>query len=136
MGVPIGAIFNAINGCEFLSMLLKMTEAACQNSGLFDLNTTYPIIKNAKVTIEFEAYPRDPEKETLVVPIPIPTKETEPREPLKAYRLEEALQGVGSEIAPDDIRQRYDIPIPTPTRDAVGIVERLKSIGKKSNDPR
>lgn len=130
MGQAITRPYNAINGAELAEIILHQMRKKMDDSGHFALQVTYPWIKNLKWTLEFTSYPREPETEKLSGEIPIETGRI-PTEPQKTYQMTGELQGIGSEVSPDDVREQNEIGVPTPVRESTGIVERLlKAAGR------
>lgn len=124
--------YNALNGAELLEIALKKMREAAEQSGHFDLMLTYPVIHSLKAKIWFEAYPIDPPTREVEVEVPVPSQKPDPKKPFKAYQAEGELQGVGSEVAPDEVRSNFGLGVPTPVRESAGIVERLMdAVGKR-----
>lgn len=132
MPEPLTKAYNGINGAELLEIVVAKLRQECQQSGHFELMLTYPVIQNLKVTVSFSAYPLDPPERTVEVQVPAPSQKPDPKKPLKDFRVEGELRGVGSEVSPDQVRADYGLGVPTPVRESSGIVDRLmEAVGKK-----
>jgi hypothetical protein len=84
-------------------------------------------VKDLKWKITMVVYPHDPEKLEVEGTIPIATVyQPDPQGPQKPIELSAEYKNIGTEIAPDKLREDMEIGVPTPVREhGIGIVDRI-----------
>ena len=126
--------YNALNGQELKKIVLAEVERAIDNSGLFHISRTFPVV-DWSWNLKIKAYPQEPAEEE----IGLSRREAVAPVPDHGQTVEEELKGgreeVGKAVAPDAVRTEEKLPVPKPQeRPGVGIVDSILNLveSKKS----
>ena len=130
--VDIVSPYNALNGYELKKIVLREVERAIDNSGVFHISRTFPVV-DWNWTLTIKAYPQEPAEDQIAISGheavgPVPDHGQMIDEELKGGRTE-----VGKVIAPDAVRTEEELPVPKPQeRPGIGIVDTiLGAVGSK-----
>ncbi|MFH1741008.1 MAG: hypothetical protein ABIH23_18555 [bacterium] len=130
--VDIVSPYNALNGHELKKIVLREVERAMDNSGIFHISRTFPVV-DWNWTLKIKAYPQEPAEDEVGVSRheavgPVPDHGQSVEEELKGGREE-----VGKAVAPNAVRTEEDLPVPKPQeRPGIGIVDSiLGAVGPK-----